>query len=61
LENQCDSYHSLQPFYGGEIIGKERGVDRVLGSLNVDRSKIRQELDWIPPYTLDEGLAITSK
>ncbi|MBL1209502.1 NAD-dependent epimerase/dehydratase family protein [Geminocystis sp. GBBB08] len=42
-----------------KIIGKEDVGDRLLGSLQVDSSKIRQMLNWNPPYTVDEGLKIT--
>jgi nucleoside-diphosphate-sugar epimerase len=34
--------------------------DRLLGSLQVDRSKIRETLNWQPPYTVDEGLKVTA-
>lgn len=34
-------------------------IDRLLGSLVVDSSKIRETLDWTPPFTLDEGLKKT--
>jgi UDP-N-acetyl-alpha-D-quinovosamine dehydrogenase len=36
-------------------------VDWLLGSLVVDSSKIRRELGWRPPFTMDEGLAETAK
>ena len=32
-------------------------VERLLGSLVVDSSKIQNSLNWQPPYTLDQGLA----
>lgn len=34
-------------------------IDRLLGSLVVDSSKIRNTLSWQPPYTIDEGLEQT--
>jgi dTDP-D-glucose 4,6-dehydratase len=34
---------------------------RLLDSLVVDTSKIRNELGWIPPYTQTEGLSHTAK
>ena len=34
-------------------------IDRLLGSLVVDSSKIRNTLNWQPPYTIDEGLQQT--
>ena len=43
-----------------KIIKKEEVADRLLGSLQVDSSKIRQMLDWKPPYTVDQGLQATA-
>ncbi|MCT7995243.1 UDP-glucose 4-epimerase family protein [Laspinema olomoucense] len=34
-------------------------IDRLLGSLVVDSSKIRNTLNWQPPFTIDEGLQQT--
>ena len=34
-------------------------VNRLTGSLVVDSSKIRQELGWVPPFTMEEGLRET--
>jgi nucleoside-diphosphate-sugar epimerase len=34
-------------------------IDRLLGSLVVDSSHIRNTLNWAPPYTVDEGLSKT--
>jgi nucleoside-diphosphate-sugar epimerase len=45
---------------GTKIIGKGDVGDRLLGSLQVDSSKIRQVLNWTPPYSVDEGLKITA-
>ncbi|HUW29068.1 MAG TPA: SDR family oxidoreductase [Sulfuriferula sp.] len=39
------------------LIGRRADVQRLTGSLVVDDSRIRRELDWVPPRTLDEGLA----
>ena len=44
----------------GQFIGKQAMVDRLLGSLQVDSSKIRRELDWRPPYSVDQGFAETA-
>ena len=44
----------------GRLVGKQAQVDRLVGSLTVDTSPIRQELDWVPPYTMKEGLARTA-
>lgn len=40
----------------GRFAGKSDQVERLLGSLQVDSSKIRRELGWKPPYTLEQGL-----
>ena len=45
----------------GKMLGKADQVDRLLGSLQVDSSKIRRELDWSPPYTLQQGLRVTAE
>lgn len=39
------------------LVGRRADVQRLTGSLVVDDSRIRRELDWVPPHTLDEGLA----
>jgi nucleoside-diphosphate-sugar epimerase len=44
----------------GRMTGKADQVDRLLGSLQVDSGKIRRELGWMPPYTLDQGLRATA-
>lgn len=45
----------------GKMLGKSLVVERVLGSLQVDGSKIRRELGWVPPYTMKEGLRATAE
>lgn len=42
------------------LIGKTASVDRLTQSLVIDSSKIRQELDWEPPFTMEQGLKITA-
>lgn len=39
------------------LAGRRADVQRLTGSLIVDDSLIRRELGWVPPRTLDEGLA----
>jgi nucleoside-diphosphate-sugar epimerase len=46
--------------FGTKIIGKGNLGDRLLGSLQVDSSKIRTMLNWKPPYTVDQGLQTTA-
>jgi len=45
--------------FGTKLLGKGELGDRLLGSLQVDSSKIRTMLNWKPPYTVDDGLKIT--
>jgi nucleoside-diphosphate-sugar epimerase len=40
----------------GRLFGKPEEVERLLGSLCIDSSRIRRELNWTPPYSLQEGL-----
>ncbi len=41
---------------GGRVFGKSGQLDRLLGSLRVDSGKIRHDLGWRPPYSLQQGL-----
>ncbi len=43
----------------GRLTGKSEQIGRLLGSLEVDSSKIRLQLGWVPPYTLHQGLQNT--
>jgi len=47
--------------FAGKITGKTSAVNRLLGSLAVDSSRIRRELGWKPPFTMEQGLAVTAK
>ena len=44
----------------GQVLGKSMVIDRLLGSLQIDSSRIRRELDWHPPCSVDDGLAETA-
>ncbi|OGT95934.1 MAG: NAD-dependent dehydratase [Geobacteraceae bacterium GWB2_52_12] len=44
----------------GKLIGKSPAVNRLTGSLMVDSTKIRRELGWKPPFTMEEGLRETA-
>lgn len=46
--------------FAGAITGRSAAVERLTGSLVVDSSKIRRELSWTPPFTVDEGLRQTA-
>jgi UDP-glucose 4-epimerase len=43
----------------GMLVGKRAAVARLTGSLHVDSSAIRSRLGWVPPYSLETGLAET--
>lgn len=45
----------------GKLSGKSDVVNRLTGSLTIDNAKIRRELGWKPPFTLEEGLAETAR
>lgn len=45
----------------GKLSGKSGAVNRLTGSLTVDSSKIRQELGWVSPFTMEEGLRETAR
>lgn len=42
------------------LLGRSEQVDRLFGSLRVSDEKMRRELCWVPPYTLEQGLHITA-
>ncbi len=47
--------------FAGRLLGKSYQINRLLGNLQVDSSKIRRELNWHPPYAMDEALKATAK
>ncbi|MFM2408801.1 MAG: hypothetical protein RL358_1543 [Pseudomonadota bacterium] len=42
------------------LLGKSAQVDRLFDSLQIDSLAIREELGWMPPYTLQQGLQATA-
>lgn len=42
------------------VLGRAEQVDRLFGSLRVNDEKLRRELSWFPPYTLEQGLRATA-
>lgn len=42
------------------MLGRSAQVDQLFGSLRVSDAKLRSELGWVPPYTLDQGLHATA-
>lgn len=47
--------------FAGGLVGKSQQVERLLGSLQVDSAKIRRDLNWVPPYSLQQGLRETAE
>jgi nucleoside-diphosphate-sugar epimerase len=45
----------------GSLLGKAASVDRLVGSFAVDISPIQKDLGWIPPYSMEAGLAATAE
>jgi nucleoside-diphosphate-sugar epimerase len=43
----------------GRLSGRSAAVDRLLGSLVIDASRIRAELGWSPSHSVAEGLRIS--
>lgn len=43
-------------YFGASLIGKRAIADRLCGSLQVDISKAKKELNWKPPYSVEDGL-----
>jgi len=48
-------------YWAGRFVGKSEQAQRLLGSLQVDSGKIRRELNWTPPYSLQHGLQATAE
>ena len=42
------------------LLGRAEQVDRLFGSLRISSEKIRSELAWTAPYTLEQGLRATA-
>lgn len=45
----------------GKLTRKSGAVKQLTGSLSVDSSKIRRELGWTPPFSMEEGLRVTAE
>ncbi|MBL8470197.1 MAG: NAD-dependent epimerase/dehydratase family protein [Rhodocyclaceae bacterium] len=41
--------------------GRRRQIDKLIGSLTVDNSAMRDDLNWQPPFTLEQGLLETAR
>ncbi len=44
----------------GNVAGKSDEIERLIGSLQIDSSKIRRELSWTPPFTVEQGMRMTA-
>jgi nucleoside-diphosphate-sugar epimerase len=44
----------------GVLLRRSDQIDRLFGSLRVNDEKLRRELSWTPPYTLEQGLHETA-
>lgn len=45
----------------GKVIGRTSAVNQLIGTLTVDSRKIRNELGWEPPFTMEQGLQKTAE
>ncbi|MFA7403368.1 MAG: NAD-dependent epimerase/dehydratase family protein [Pelobacteraceae bacterium] len=45
--------------FAGQLTGKTAAVNRLLGSVTLDSTLIGKELDWKPPFTMEQGLQET--
>jgi UDP-N-acetyl-alpha-D-quinovosamine dehydrogenase len=43
------------------MLGRGPTAERLLGSLAVDSTRIRERLSWAPPFSVDRGLAETAR
>ena len=42
------------------LLGRAEQIDRLFGSLRISDQKIRRELNWMPPYSMEQGLRATA-
>ncbi|MBV9524140.1 MAG: NAD-dependent dehydratase, partial [Alphaproteobacteria bacterium] len=45
---------------GLEFIGRGAVATRLLGSFAIDDGRFRRDFAWVPPFTVDQGLAATA-
>ncbi|WP_133650897.1 NAD-dependent epimerase/dehydratase family protein [Paraburkholderia flava] len=45
----------------GKLTGRTTQIERLVGSLRVDGSRIERALDWRPPFSIQDGLAATAR
>ncbi|MEM6231178.1 NAD-dependent epimerase/dehydratase family protein [Shewanella scandinavica] len=42
----------------GKLMGKSTIIEQLYGNLQVDSSNLKEVLDWTPPYTMQQAMAI---
>ncbi len=47
--------------FAAKLVSKQDVVSRLLDSLVIDSGRAQRLLDWVPPVSLDEGLAATTR
>ncbi len=45
----------------GKLTGKQSSIDRLVGSFTVDITPIREDLGWVPPYSMQYGFMMTAE
>ncbi|WP_435627886.1 NAD-dependent epimerase/dehydratase family protein [Candidatus Ferrigenium straubiae] len=45
----------------GKLTGYSGQIERLSSSLRLNDDKIRHDLEWVPPYTLEQGLRATAE
>lgn len=40
-----------------KCVGKSAMIEQLVGNLEVDSSNLKEVLDWVPPYTMEESMA----
>ena len=62
LERKCHSFYFPPRLVSAAaaLLGRSEQVVRLFGSLRVSDAKIRRELGWAAPYTLEQGLRATA-
>ena len=40
----------------GSIFGKQKEINRLIGSLRIDNSYVKETLNWTPPVSVEEGI-----
>lgn len=46
--------------FAGRLTGRSDQVERLIGNLRLDSTRVHQVLGWQPPYTVEQGLSKTA-